>query len=184
MAIGTEITVVSKPEIAIGVDLDTIAFSAVGGTFTLTFDAQTTDDLAFDATAADVEAALLALSSIEEDEVTVTGDPGAYVVVFAGTLSTSTVEDITATSSLIGTPTVIATGGESSETHVIVTNTGASAVRLGGSDISSDSGYPLAAAATITLSLAASEKLYAADTDATASKVAVLVTSQGSIFAP
>ena len=46
-----------------------------GGTFTLTFEGQTTAPLAFNATAAQVDAALEALSNIEADEIQTSGGP-------------------------------------------------------------------------------------------------------------
>jgi len=49
--------------------------SATGGTFTLTFQGQTTAPLAFDATAAQIDAALEALGAVGADNVQVTGGP-------------------------------------------------------------------------------------------------------------
>ena len=45
--------------------------NATGGTFTLTFDGQTTAPIAFNATAAAIQAALEALSNIEPGDVVV-----------------------------------------------------------------------------------------------------------------
>jgi len=47
--------------------------NAEGGTFTLTFDGDTTAPIAFDATAGAVEDALAALNNLEADEVAVAG---------------------------------------------------------------------------------------------------------------
>lgn len=73
-----------------------------GGTFTLTFRGDTTDDLAYNATAATVEAALLALDSIGtdgegNDNVNVTGGPlpGDTVVTFQNGLGTEDVPALT-----------------------------------------------------------------------------------------
>ena len=58
------------------------------GTFTLTAAAQTTGDIAFDATAADIQAALVLLSTIGVGQVSVTGPAGGpWVVEFTGTLA-------------------------------------------------------------------------------------------------
>lgn len=65
----------------------TITGSPTGGTFTLTYDGQTTGTIAYNATASTVAAALVALSNIGPGDVTVTGGPGpdtAWVVAFAG----------------------------------------------------------------------------------------------------
>lgn len=63
----------------------TITGTPTGGTFTLTWNGQTTAAIAFNATAAAVQAALRALSNMPETGVSVTGGPGpgtAYVVSF------------------------------------------------------------------------------------------------------
>jgi hypothetical protein len=69
-----------------------ITGAPTGGTFTLTYDGQTTSTIAFNASAATVQTALEALSNLEVGEVTVTGDPGGpYTVALAvdGTLTGS-----------------------------------------------------------------------------------------------
>jgi hypothetical protein len=76
-----------------------------GGDFTLTFDGQTTGDIAFDADAAAVDAALEALSNIPAGGVTVGGGPlpGTPVeVTFTGALAGAPQPEMTATSSLTG----------------------------------------------------------------------------------
>lgn len=63
----------------------TITGTPTGGTFTLTYDGQTTAAIPFDATAAQVQAALRALSNMPESGVTVSGGPGpgtAFTVTF------------------------------------------------------------------------------------------------------
>ena len=50
---------------------------ATAGTFTLTFDGQTTAPIAWNATAAQIDAALEALSNIEADEIQTSGGPVA-----------------------------------------------------------------------------------------------------------
>lgn len=54
----------------------TITGTPTGGTFTLTFDGQTTSAIAYNATNTDVDTALEALSNLEPGDVTVTGGPG------------------------------------------------------------------------------------------------------------
>ena len=80
-----------------------IIIDATGGTFTLTFGGQTTSALAFDVTAAGVQTALRALSSIGDGNVTVTGNinsKSGAIVEFTGTLANADQAQITATSSL------------------------------------------------------------------------------------
>lgn len=78
----------------------TISGSPTGGKFTLTFDGQTTGDIAYNATAAAVQSALRALSNVAGDEVTVTGSGGGpYTVTFS---MGRNVPQMTATGSLTG----------------------------------------------------------------------------------
>lgn len=78
-----------------------------GGTYTITFGAQTTSALAFSANAAAIQAALVALSSIGAGGVTVTGGPISttpVVITFAGTLANTNVGAVTVNAgSLTGT---------------------------------------------------------------------------------
>ena len=79
----------------------TLAGSPTGGTFTLSFGGQTTSALAYNASAATVQAALQALSSIGAGNATVTtAVSGSYAVTLTGTLASSA-QLITATSSLV-----------------------------------------------------------------------------------
>ncbi|MDN5930423.1 MAG: hypothetical protein L0I24_05070 [Pseudonocardia sp.] len=66
----------------------TITGTPTGGTFTLTYGGQTTATIAYNATAAAVRSALIALSSVEEGGVTVSGSAGGpYTVTFSGGLN-------------------------------------------------------------------------------------------------
>jgi len=84
----------------------TISGSPTGGTFTLTFDGQTTGSIAYNAPAngtSSVESALAALSNIGSGNVAVTGgNGGPYSVRFMGSLSGSIEPTMTAASSLTG----------------------------------------------------------------------------------
>jgi len=67
----------------------TIAGTVSGGTFTLTYSSQTTSAIPYDATASQVEAALIALSNIGYGDVQVAGGPGdeaPFVITFTGDL--------------------------------------------------------------------------------------------------
>jgi hypothetical protein len=81
-----------------------LTVKATGGTFKLSFQGKTTTDLAFDAGAAEVQAALQALSSVGPQGITVSGGPGdeagsaPYVITFAGGLGDSPQPLITAAS--------------------------------------------------------------------------------------
>ena len=73
------------------------------GTFTLTFGGQTTEALRFDATAAQVQTQLAALSTIGEGNIGTTGGPIhsiAVVAEFKGVFSQQDVGDVTASSSM------------------------------------------------------------------------------------
>lgn len=76
------------------------------GTFTLTFDGQTTSALGWNATASEVDTALEALSNIGAGNVTCSGGPlntTSIIVEFTGTLAAANQDEMTATSSLTGT---------------------------------------------------------------------------------
>ena len=68
----------------------TVSTDSTGGTFTLTFNGQTTSALAYNATAATVQTAFLLLSSVGTGNAVVTGGAGAtapYLITFTGTLA-------------------------------------------------------------------------------------------------
>lgn len=67
------------------VQVVTITGSPTGGTFTLTFDGETTAGIAFNASAATVLAALNALSNVDAGDLEVTGNAGGpYTITFSG----------------------------------------------------------------------------------------------------
>jgi hypothetical protein len=75
----------------------TITGDPTGGTFTLTYSGQTTAAIDFDATAQEVEDALVALSNIGAGDVDVTGEAGGpYTVTFGGALADTNVAQMTA----------------------------------------------------------------------------------------
>lgn len=79
-------------------ELQRIIVNASGGTFTLTFDGQTTGNISVGATAGDVQTALEALSNIAPGDVEVTGtgtsgDP--YLIEFKATYAATNVPQIT-----------------------------------------------------------------------------------------
>lgn len=77
----------------------TVGIVGTGGTFPLSFGGQTATGIAYDASPATVQAALVALSSVGAGKVTVTGTPGNYFIAFTtvtGTLTGSA-------TSLVGT---------------------------------------------------------------------------------
>ncbi len=87
---------------------------ATGGTFTLTYNGQTTNPIAAGATPAQVQSALAALTFIGTGNVAVSAGPagtsGTYTVVFQGTLAGAAQPALTITSSLSGATTTINTG--------------------------------------------------------------------------
>lgn len=79
------------------VQLVTITGTPAGGTFTLTFDGEITAPIAYNATAATVQAALLALASLRSGDVVVTGSAGGpYTLTFAGDFAAEDVATLTA----------------------------------------------------------------------------------------
>jgi len=83
----------------------TLGNSPTGGTFTLTYSGQTTGNIAYDADAATVDAALEALSNIGAGDVTVTGSAGGpWTVEFTGSLAGTDVALLTGDpTNLLGT---------------------------------------------------------------------------------
>ncbi len=83
----------------------TLTGGPTGGTFTLTFGAQTTTAIAFNASAADVQAALRLLSTIGPYGVVVTGAAGGpYTVTMAGPLANLASAAITASGASLTGP--------------------------------------------------------------------------------
>jgi hypothetical protein len=78
-----------------GNEVQNVTVDAAGGTYTLTFDGQTTGDIAFDADAATIKTALAALSNLDAADLDVTGT-GPYQVVFSGQWQNTDVPALTA----------------------------------------------------------------------------------------
>ena len=75
----------------------TVTVDATGGTFTLTFDGETTGAIAENAAAATVQTALLALSNLNAGDVSVTGSAGGpFTVTFSGQYADTNVPALTA----------------------------------------------------------------------------------------
>lgn len=85
-------------------EAQTISITGVptGGTYTLTFDGQTTAAITYNANAAAVTAALVALSNVDSGDITVTGTYPNFTATFGGQYQSRNVPQMTATSSLTG----------------------------------------------------------------------------------
>ena len=106
----------------------TVTGAPTGGTFTLTWSGQTTGAIDFDATAAEVEAALVALSNIADGDVSVTGeDGGPWTVEFTGTKGSTNVAEMTTTPSL--------TGGTDPDVEIATATAGAAGTAAANVDI-------------------------------------------------
>ncbi len=92
-----------------------------GGTFTLTYAGYTTGTIAYNASAAVVEAALEALNSVGLGAVTVTGSSPIWTVTFTGTLANTNVALLTGDGALL-------TGGSVSDIQIAETVAGVAAV--------------------------------------------------------
>lgn len=80
------------------VELVTLTNTPTGGTFTLSYNGATTPPLPYNETAANVQVALRALSTIGGANVTVTGSAGGpYTVTFIGTLAATDVSPLVGT---------------------------------------------------------------------------------------
>jgi hypothetical protein len=100
-------------------EAQTVSITGVptGGSFTLTFDGQTTAAIAWNANAAAVQSALVALSNIDAGDVTVTGTNPNFTVTFGGQYLYRDVPTMTKTASL--------TGGTAPNVTIATTATGA-----------------------------------------------------------
>lgn len=82
----------------------TLTGAPSGGTFTITFNGQTTASIAYNASASTVLSALEGLSNIDPGDVTVSGSAGGpWTVTFEGKYAGTNVVEMTGTSSLTGT---------------------------------------------------------------------------------
>jgi hypothetical protein len=106
----------------------TVSGSPTGGTFTLTFNGETTAPIAYNATAAQVQSALRALDSIGQNGVTATGGPlpgSAVTVTFdGGVLDGVNVAQMTSSGSF--------TGGSTPGVAVATTTAGDGAITVSG----------------------------------------------------
>ncbi len=123
----------------------TITGTPTGGTFTLSFGGDTTDPIAYNATAATVASALAGLDTLDAEDITVTGGPGpgtAYVVTFGGSDSDGVnVAQMSATGSF--------TGGTTPAVAVATTTGGDGAITVNGVTIPSQTFDPIAAGSAI-----------------------------------
>lgn len=85
-------------------EVQTITIDADAGTFTVTYDEQTTAALAYNVSAAAMESALEALSNLVPGNVTVTLASGVYTLTFANSLGD--VSEVTVNASLLTNPIV------------------------------------------------------------------------------
>lgn len=85
-------------------EVQTLAITGVptGGTYTLTFDGQTTAAITYNANAAAVTSALVALSNVASGDITVTGTYPNFTVTYGGAYADTNVGPLTKTSSLTG----------------------------------------------------------------------------------
>jgi hypothetical protein len=98
-------------------EIQELTVSATGGTFTLSFEGQSTSNIAFNASAATVASKLNELSAIGGTQkfVTVSGGPGnstgsaPYTITFGGSLAYKDVEQITTDASLLSGASASAT---------------------------------------------------------------------------
>lgn len=105
----------------------TITGGPTGGTFTLTWSGQTTAAIAYNASAATVQAALVALSNIAPGDVVVTGNAGGpYTLTWGGAQLGEDVPAPTATASF--------TGGSSPGVTIATTTAGGAATASDGTE--------------------------------------------------
>ena len=103
---------------------------AAGDKLVLTYDGQSTGELAYDATSAEIATALKALNNIGDNDVAVTdGDPAGWVVEFTGALAKTDVPAITGVCGKNEKQTVVVTGGAAGD-KLVLTYDGQSTAEL------------------------------------------------------
>lgn len=113
-----------------------ITGTPTGGTFTLTYDGQTTSAIAYNADAATVQAALVALSNLASGDVVITGSNPNFTATFGGALSGTDVALLTADgSSLTGGTTPDVDIAQVTGTLTVTVETGG---QLGGKAVTDD----------------------------------------------
>ncbi|MEU9014254.1 hypothetical protein AB0D12_31695 [Streptomyces sp. NPDC048479] len=106
----------------------TVTGAPAGGTFTITWSGQTTAAIAHDATAATVQAALVALSNIAPGDVVVTGNAGGpWTLTWGGTQLGEDVAAPTTTESF--------SGGTSPDITIATTTAGGAATASDGTEV-------------------------------------------------
>ncbi|MEU5742063.1 hypothetical protein ABZ784_29230 [Streptomyces tendae] len=106
----------------------TVTGGPTGGTFTITFDSQTTAAIAYNASAAVVQAALEGLSNVNPGDITVTGNAGGpWTLTFGGQYLGENAASVTTTESF--------TGGSTPDITVATTTAGGSASASDGSQV-------------------------------------------------
>ncbi|MEU9947096.1 hypothetical protein [Streptomyces sp. NPDC047939] len=106
----------------------TVTGGPTGGTFTITFSGQTTGALAYNATAAQVQTALEALSNIAPGDVVVTGNAGGpWTLTWGGAQLGENVAQPTTTETF--------TGGTTPDITIATTTAGGSAASATGADV-------------------------------------------------
>ena len=106
----------------------TVTGGPTGGTFTITFDGQTTTAIAYNATAATVQTALEGLSHVNPGDITVTGNAGGpWTLTFGGQYLGENVATVTTTEAF--------TGGTSPDITIATTTAGGTATATDGSQV-------------------------------------------------
>ncbi|MFC9736038.1 hypothetical protein ACFWG5_34665 [Streptomyces hydrogenans] len=106
----------------------TVTGAPTGGTFTITFSGQTTAAIAYNATAAAVQAALEALSNVNPGDIVVTGNAGGpWTLTYGGQYLGENVAAVTTTEAF--------TGGTTPDITIATTTGGDTATATDGSQI-------------------------------------------------
>jgi hypothetical protein len=106
----------------------TVTGGPTGGTFTITFDGQTTAAIAYNATSSVVQTALEGLSNVNPGDITVTGNAGGpWTLTFGGQYLGENAATVTTTEAF--------TGGTTPDITVATTTAGGTAAPADGADV-------------------------------------------------
>lgn len=117
--------------------VQSITVTGTAGTFTLTYGGQTSSPIAYNASAATVQTALQAVSTVGANNAVVTGSPGGpFTVTFQNTLGGQSIANLVATGAPTLTPTLTQTLAQAgiNQSTVKVTNPNTGAPYVVGTD--------------------------------------------------
>lgn len=140
-------------------EIQTLSITGDYGTYTVTYDGDTTDPLPATATAAELEDALLTAAGLSAGDITVTGTPAEFTLTYGGALAATDVPEITTSATLLRNPQRVAVG--ENVNHLVHLRTTSAGTYVGGTPEACDTPLSNTDPHPFTLELRPGEELYA-----------------------